>query len=691
MHLLSRPNFDCNAFPGIPAPDLNEETRVHNLSARVFPGIAVSFAIDNEVKDRVRLAINIVDLMSSYMELKRQGRGFVAVCPFHDDRRPSMNINPDRQTWKCWVCDIGGDIFSFVMKRENVTFPEALRMLAEKAGIALEEPKGRTGRGTPDDKRRLLEAMKWAVGEFHHCLQESSDAQHARKYLSDRGISEESIVKFQLGFAPESWSWLLDRGAAQAWSPDELESVGLVARGERGSRYDRFRGRAIFPISDAQSRPIAVGGRILPGAATDSAKYVNCNETRLYQKSHQLYGLDLARNAISKSRQAVVMEGYTDVIMAVQHGIDNAVACCGTALGENQIKLLKRYCDSVVLLLDGDVAGQKRSSEILELFVTAQMDLRILTLPDNLDPCDYLLRYNGDKLKEQIGNASDALEHKLRQVCQGFDPLLDTHRANTALEEVLSTMSRVSHTSLLSNEAMRLRQNQLIARLARQFGIEQSDIRLRLESIRKSTTERDEQRQELRRPPMPTDAKSAIANDRGQNLQPGSSSQSSLKQSAAPGQVEYSYGDLTPVECELFEIMVMHPELAPMAIERFPIANLSTLTANKLFQLVLDLELEGHALDFESVMSATEDSGLKSVLVSIEEHAARKSPLTTMTADERLHSLCERLTGQDDRAHMRLQIQSVERKQMDEESSLSLLNEIVRQARLKHGLVPPPE
>ena len=604
----------------------------------------MSFAIDNEVKDRVRLAINIVDLMSTYMELRRQGRGFVAVCPFHDDRRPSMQINPDRQTWKCWVCDIGGDVFSFVMKRENVTFPEALRMLAEKAGIQLAEPKNRKGGRSNDDKKSLLEAMKWAVDEFHQFLLQDPSAEHARNYLKDRGILEESIAKFQLGYAPESWSWLLDRGASKLWKPKDLEDVGLVVRNKFGDCIDRFRGRAIFPISDAQSRPIAVGGRILPGAAPDSAKYVNCNETRLYQKSQQLYGLDLARDSINKTRQAVVMEGYTDVIMAVQHGIHNAVACCGTALGESQIKLLKRYCDSVVLLLDGDEAGQKRSSSILELFVTAQMDLRILTLPDGLDPCDYLLKYNGEQLKIQIAGAPDALEHKFRQVCQGFDPLLDTHRANIALEDVLSTMSHVSHSSLLSNEAMRLRQDQLIARLARQFGIEQSEIRMRLESIRKQTTMRERQRQELRRsqgPSLEMGLASAVSGTPGE--------QRHTEQDVAPVLISYKYSEMTPTECELFEIMAIHPELAPMAIERFPVANLSTTTAKKLFQLVLDLELEGHALDFDSLMSATEDAGLKSVLVSVEEHAARKTPLSMMTADERLHSLCERLSGQDDR------------------------------------------
>ena len=645
----------------------------------------MSFAIDNEVKDRVRLAINIVDLITSYLELRRQGRGFVGVCPFHDDRRPSMQVNPDRQSWKCWVCDVGGDVFSFVMKKEGVSFPEALRMLAERAGIQIEEPKSRSGRGgSNDDKKLLLEAMSWAVDEFHRCLLDAPEGQEARKYLTDRGISDSSVGKFKLGFAPESWSWLLDRGMAKNWKPEVLESVGLVARGDRASRYDRFRGRAMFPINDSQGRPIAVGGRILPGAAPDSAKYINCNETRLYHKSHQLYGLDHARDEIRKTRQAVVMEGYTDVIMAVQHGIHNAVACCGTALGESHIKLLKHSCDSVVLLLDGDEAGQKRTAEILELFVTAQMDLRILTLPDGLDPCDYLLKYSGEQLKELIAGSVDALEHKLRHVCRGFDPLLDTHRANTALENVLQTMSRVSHSSLLSNEAMRLRQDQLIARLGRQFGIEQTEVRLRLESIRRQSADRERQRQEMRR------SQANLGSDPSRDSTSSiSENRTAFEQNTAPEPRMHKYSEMTAMECELFEIMAMHPELAPVAIERFPIANLSTETAKGLFQTFLDLELDGHALDFGSVMSAMEDPSLKSVLVSIEEHSVRKAPLSTMTADERLHSLCERLSGQDDKSQRRMQIQTLEKKQFDEATELSILHDFVQQARVRHGLFPP--
>ena len=372
------------------------------------------------------------------------------------------------------------------------------------------------------------------------------------------------------------------------------------------------------------------------------------------------------------------MEGYTDVIMAVQHGIGNAVACCGTALGEGQIKLLRRYCDSVVLLLDGDEAGQKRTREILELFVSEQMDLRILTLPDGLDPCDYLLKHSGTQLKSLLSTAVDALEHKIRILCQGFDPLIDTHRANSALEDILETMSRVTRDTLVTSESSRLRHDQLLARLSRQFGVEQSEIRMRIDSIRQKASERAKQRQEFRQMQAAPPLSLATAAD---------------KQNAAPAMppatqnIVYKYSELNAIECELFEVMALFEDVVPMAIERFPVTTLSSTTAKKIFQVYLDLELAGHTLDFESVLSAVEDAGIKNVLVSIEEQASRKAVLAKMTPDERLHSLCERLSGQEDRAYRRQQINLLEKKQVDAETELDLLNQIVLQNRLKHGLV----
>jgi DNA primase len=584
-----------------------------------------------------------------------------------------MQVNPDRQSWKCWVCDLGGDVFSFLMQKEGVTFPEALRMLADRAGITLEERKGKGSRDSGEDKRGLYHAMQWAVAEYHRSFAESPEAAAARDYIRERGIESGMIEKFQLGFAPESWSWLLDRGASAGQSMEHLESVGLAARSERGTRFDRFRGRVIFPINDPQGRPIAVGGRILPGATNEGAKYINCNETRLYHKNQTLYALDHARDTMSKTRQAIVMEGYTDVIMAFQHGITNTVACCGTALGENHIKLLKRYC------------------EILELFVAAQMDLRILTLPDGLDPCDYLLRFGGENLKGLIAGAIDALEHKIRTVCKGFDPLLDTHRANVALEDILSSLARVSQQGLLENDGARLRQDQILVRLGRQFGIEQTEIRLRLDAIRQRAKQIEQFRKQAKKGTASTQSASGAS---GSNSVPQQVRRDAPAGDRVPSStvsdvasVEYRYSELLPIECELLEILVLHPELVSFAIERFPVDKLQSSTAKYVFQLYLDLELDGHPLDFPSVMSATEEPRLKSLLVSLEDQAARKAAKSTMTAEERLHSLCEHLGNQEDVAHHRSRLRTLEKKDLDPQSELELLQSVLQDAKIRHGII----
>lgn len=621
---------------------------------------------DNQTKERVRLALNIVDVISAYSEVRRQGRNFVARCPFHDDRRPSMQINAERQSWKCWVCDVGGDVFSFVMQKEGMSFPEALQYLADKAGIVLEQSPVSNRGGSTLDKRDLYRVLEWAVGQYRGHFLESAQAQCAREYVQSRGLEPWIVERFGLGFAPESWSWLSDRALDSKISLDTLEKVGLLARGTSDTRYDRFRDRLIFPICDPQARPIALGGRILPGAAIEAAKYINCSETRLYQKNQTLYGLHLAKDQISKTRVAVVVEGYTDVMMAHQHGIVNTVACCGTALTQNHIKLLRRYCDTVVLMLDGDEAGQRRTGEILELFLSESMDLRILTLPEQLDPCDYLLRYGGQSMQALIPEAVDAIEFKIRTTCQGFDPLLDTHRATVALDSVLGSLAKIPQSSQ-SDSKLGLRLEQVIARLARQFGIGQSQIKLRLNDLRKQSF---------------------------RFAQAGSESLTgSLAEPTEFGQpeptIEYLYSELSVVELELLEILVLNTDLVPMAIERIAAKNLSSSTALAIFQLYLDLELEGHALDFQSILTASEDPGLKNTLVTIEQHALLKASKTTMDSKTRLETLCQHWADQDQFDPVRSQRDALQDSTLDEQTQMDLLQSLIRQAQLKHGIEQP--
>lgn len=632
-------------------------------------------SFDNQTKERVRQAINIVDLIGGYSEVRRQGRNFVSRCPFHDDRRPSMQINAERQSWKCWVCDVGGDAFSFVMQKEGMSFPEALQFLADKAGIVIETTGSKTPGASAEDKRQLYQAIQWAVEKYRDYFRNDPAADAAREYVASRGLEASNAERFGLGFAPESWSWLADRALADKISLDALEKVGLLARGTSQTRYDRFRDRLIFPIFDPQSRPIALGGRVLPGSPVEAAKYINCSETRLYQKNQTLYGLNFAKDRISKTQVAVVVEGYTDVMMAHQHGIDNAVACCGTALTENHIRLLKRYCDSVVLMLDGDQAGQKRTGEILELFLSESMDLRILTLPDQLDPCDYLLRYGGESLKELISQAVDALEFKIRSACQGFDPLLDTHRATVALESVLGSLAKIPESSQ-SDSRVVVRLEQIISRLSRQFGIGQSQIKMRLGDLRKQS----------RRWANVSDASTA---HRSGGVETEHEAVHGDSSDFHQQPVEYRYDELSAVELELLEILATNTDLVPMAIERIAPKNLVSPTALAIFQLYLNLELEGHSLDFQSILTATEDPALKNVLVTLEQHAVLKAGKASMAPRARLETLCERWGSSDDSDPVGSQRNALEDRSLDEQTQIDLLQSLIRQAQIKHGIEQP--
>jgi DNA primase len=361
-----------------------------------------------------------------------------------------------------------------------------------------------------------------------------------------------------------------------------LEAAGLVNKRDSGGFYDFFRNRVMFPIHDRDKHTIAFGARVLPGSEQVGGKYINSRETALFTKSQQLFGLDLARTAIGHSRQAIVMEGYTDVMFAHQCGIQNAVAVLGTAVGAAHLKVLRHYCDQVVLLLDGDEAGQKRSDEVLELFLGAETDVRILSLPDGMDPADYLKAYGGDKLRELLGTTVDALEFKMRRISTGFDPLLDTARATAAMENMLGLLAKVPHAGLLSHESFKMRQDQILNRMSRQFGVPEASLRERLSRLR------EKQSRFVRKTTQAAEA-------------------SPVRRLARPS-------DLTPLERELLELVIVSPLVAPMALERVQPDWLQCDAARQMLDAYQELEFAGHPLDFESVLIALEDPSLKSLL-----------------------------------------------------------------------------
>ena len=446
---------------------------------------------DFDLKDRVKQASNIVTLIGGDMQLRRQGGNYVGLCPWHEDSRPSFQINESRQSWACWVCADRGDVFSYVMKRDSLSFREALEFLAAEAGIAITRSQKKIEKGSPQDKATLLKAMEWAQFEYHQFLLESDDAAPVRDYLAQRGLTDQTIDQFKIGFSPLSWSWLLDRARNTEFSGEILEACNVLGASSRGGWYERFRGRVLFPIHNLQQRPIGFGGRVVPGIygteEEPKGKYVNTSETLLFTKSDNLYGLSQIHRDVQKDRRLTIVEGYTDVIAAFQAGLRNTVAVLGTALNERHIKLIKRFADSVTLVLDGDEAGQKRTNEILDLFVAQDLDLRILSLPEGFDPFDYVQQRGSEEFQNLVDAAPDVLAHKIKIETHGIDLVNETHAANLALENILKTVAQTPANVIASSAAKSLRQDQMVTRLARQFQTTREQVKARLKELRIST------------------------------------------------------------------------------------------------------------------------------------------------------------------------------------------------------------
>lgn len=357
---------------------------------------------------QVLQATDIVDLVGRYVALQQKGREFVGLCPFHDDHKPSMRVSPAKQIYKCFSCGAGGNSLQFVMNFEKLTFPEAVRSLAGQANIPLPTDTEAVPQQRGMSKNDLAGAVEVAAKFYQQQLYEPAGAA-ALKYVRSRGLSEESIERFGLGYAPESWDSIARIGRQSGYNEEQLVAAGLVKRRESGGCFDYFRNRLIFPIHDQTGRVVAFGGRAL--AADEKAKYLNSPESALFDKSSLVYGLQFAREAIVKSTRAVVVEGYFDVLLPIQAGVANVVATLGTALTDRHVRLLGRYAREVVLLFDADVAGAAAAERALQLFLSQRMHVRVATIPAGKDPCDFALAAGGPALQELIDQAPDAMQY----------------------------------------------------------------------------------------------------------------------------------------------------------------------------------------------------------------------------------------------------------------------------------------
>ena len=621
---------------------------------------------DFDVKDRIKQASEIVDVVGGYLPLRRQGANFVAHCPWHDDSRPSLQVNQVRQSWVCWVCNFRGDVFDFVMRRESVEFFEAMQILAERAGIEIKQSGKKVVKGSPQDKQALFRAMAWAVSQYHDCLLNEAVAAPVRNYLADRNMSAESIKAFQVGFAPLAWSWLVDRARHTEFSPEVLEACGLVSANNSGGWYERFRGRVLFPISDTQNRPIALGGRIVPDLVPDDqqpkGKYYNSTETRLYSKSDNLYGLNLVRDEVAKkeNRKLTIVEGYTDVVAAYQAGLRNVIACQGTAVNERHIRVMKRFADSITLVLDGDEAGQRRTNEILDLFVAQDVDLRILSLPEGSDPFDFIQKNGADAFQGLVDQADDAIAHKINQETRGVDLINDTHAANQALEAILKTLAQIPVGQFATSAAKSVRLDQLITRIARQFQLDRTQVKNRLNELRRTMSRT--------RPTVNLDVP-------GQN------------------QAGVDFKQLPLKESELLQLLIGKPELLDQAIENISPSQISEGPLRELYEVMNDCFHVGKDVGYNSLMLELEDLNLKSLVDYLHGVSSDKqSVLANMKNGiaiqplAQLESIIESFNNMADASGTRSQISRLHGRQLDDDEEASALEELLKLARQRQGL-----
>jgi DNA primase len=372
--------------------------------------------------ERIRSTVSIVDVIQQHLTLKRVGRNWTGICPFHAEKSPSFNVSEERGRYKCFGCSKGGDVFTFVQEIEHVDFAAAVEKLAARAGIQLTYTTGGEGKDR-QRRKRLIDAMKDAVEWYHERLLKAPDAREARDYLRSRGLAGDPARQFKIGWAPDDWDQL---SQALGQPADVLRDTGLAFTNRRNRNQDAFRGRVMFPIFSAEGDPIAFGGRVLPGSS-DPAKYKNSPETPIYAKSKVFYGLNWAKGDIVASDQVIVCEGYTDVIGFHRAGISRAVATCGTALTEEHVRTLKRYTSKVVLAFDADAAGQGAAQRFYEWEQKYQVEVKVARFPAGRDPGD-LASSDPDMLRDAPKTAPTFLEFRL-------DRVLNSRRGQTAPEQ----------------------------------------------------------------------------------------------------------------------------------------------------------------------------------------------------------------------------------------------------------------
>jgi DNA primase len=402
--------------------------------------------ISDESLERVKQTADIVEVVSAHTDLRRQGARWVGLCPFHEERTPSFGVDPVAKLYHCFGCGVGGDTIKFVEEKEGLGFTDAVELLADRYGVDLErEQEDPRAEARRQQRRRLEELLDRSAAFYSSFLWDADEAGKARAYMAERGLGEQALRDFGVGFAPSAWDQILVKGQRAGFKVEELREVGLVQRGRGGGEYDRFRSRIMFPIRDRRGRTLGFGGRAM--RSDQGAKYVNTAETDFFHKSQMLYGIDRAKGAIAKAGRAIVVEGYTDVLALHQAGIEEAVGVMGTAITEDQVAALSGMVEEVVLALDADSAGQEAMVRAQRVASGRKMRIRVAAMPEGEDPAEMMAAAGGaERFKQLVADAVELSAFQVSLVLERTDVGSPSQR-DLALGEVAPILAAMGESA----------------------------------------------------------------------------------------------------------------------------------------------------------------------------------------------------------------------------------------------------
>lgn len=514
-------------------------------------------AIPEDIINEIKYRNDIETVISQYVTLKRRGKNLVGLCPFHGEKTPSFTVYPETASFYCFGCGVGGDVFTFTSLIENLDYMESIKLLAERSGVNLPDS------GYDDSmqklKNRIYDINRETARFFHNCLL-SDEGAWAREYLLGRALKPATIKKFGLGAAPDSWDALIKHLKSKGYTIDEMVTANVVGKSQRGTYYDRFRKRVMFPIINIRGNVVGFSGRAMPGEDKQGGKYVNTSDTPVYKKSANLFGMNLAKNHCEE--RIILVEGNMDVISLHQAGFENTVAPLGTAFTEEQANILARYTKEVVLTMDADAAGQKAIRRAAEILEKTGLKTRVIVIPDGKDPDEFIKKNGPDRFKGLVEGAVSDIEYKLLMAAKDIDLFSDDGKLKylSAAAEIIASQNDIMTRDIY------------IGKMSEKYGVSRTALETKVKELRRKFVKTQEKKEirEIIRPKFTKD-----------DVNPE-------KRISVKG---------TNAEETLIAVLLQHPDFYKIAVEKLPPEKMITSLNRRIYNIIIETLESGANLD----------------------------------------------------------------------------------------------